>query len=239
MNSIAAMAYENPHEIKRKPVAAPAPAPAPAYIPSKEVAVESKEYPIRHDTVSTIDTLPPRPVHSRHVHTPRGLQRISSRWGILSKRIRIGIIAGLIVLLALIIGLSVGLGHKSRTANLPLPTNHGGPYTGDLTYYDPALGACGFTNSGSDSICAVSHIIFDAVSVSSNPNANPLCGKKIRVRRDGKSVDLTVVDRCTGCKPTDIDTTRSVFADMADIDEGRVTMDWSWLEDVPGNTMGS
>lgn len=235
MNSIAVMADEKPHEIKRKPVAAP----AQAYIPPKEIAVETKEYPIRQDTVSTIYTLPPRPIPQQHGRLPPIVQRITFKWSILSRRIQICIIAGVIILLALIIGLSAGLGHKSRTSNLPLPTNHGGPYQGDLTYYDPALGACGFTNSGTDSICAVSHYIFDAVSVGSNPNANPLCGKKIRARRNGKSVDLTVVDRCTGCKPTDIDTTRGVFADMAIIDEGRVDVEWSWLEDVPSNTMGS
>ena len=132
----------------------------------------------------------------------------------------------------LIIGLSAGLASRSRTSNLPLPNDHGGPYSGDLTYYDPALGACGLINDGSDSIVSVSHIIFDAVSVGSNPNANPLCGKKIRARRDGKSIDLKVVDRCTGCQSTDIDVTRSVFKALASIDEGRVGVEWSWLEDV-------
>lgn len=71
------------------------------------------------------------------------------------------------------------------------------------------------------------------MSSGSNPNANPLCGKKIRVRVGGKSEDLTVVDRCTGCKSEDIDTTRSVFGSLADIDEGRVGVEWAWLEDVP------
>lgn len=45
-------------------------------------------------------------------------------------------------------------------------------------------------------ICAVSHVLFDASSRGSNPNANPLCGLKIRIRRDGESVDVKVVDRC-------------------------------------------
>lgn len=120
-----------------------------------------------------------------------------------------------------------------HTSNLPLPTNHGGPYTGDLTYYTPALGACGTTSTDSDAICAVSHIIFDAASRGSDPNANPLCGLKIRLRREGKSVDVTVVDRCVGCKATDIDTTTSVFSQLADIDQGRVTVQWAWLENAP------
>lgn len=49
----------------------------------------------------------------------------------------------------------------------------------------------------------MSHIIFDAASIGSNPNANPLCGLTIRATRFDeqvnaqRSVDLTVVDRCT------------------------------------------
>ena len=88
-----------------------------------------------------------------------------------------------------------------RSQNLPLPSNSKS-FKGDLTYYSPALGACGITSSDSDNICAVSHIVFDAVSKGSNPNANPLCGLKIRATRfderskSQRSVDLKVVDRC-------------------------------------------
>jgi expansin (peptidoglycan-binding protein) len=120
-----------------------------------------------------------------------------------------------------------------HTQNLPLPTSNGGPYTGDLTYYEPGLGACGITSASSDSICAVSHLVFDAAQKGSNPNSNPLCGLKLRLRRDGKSVDVTVVDRCVGCKATDIDTTTSVFSQLAGIVQGRVPVDWAWLETAP------
>ncbi|KAJ9228686.1 hypothetical protein DTO166G5_8379 [Paecilomyces variotii] len=64
---------------------------------------------------------------------------------------------------------------------------------------------------------------------------NPLCGLKIRLRRDGKSVDVKVVDRCVGCKATDIDTTRSVFSKLANLEQGRVTVEWAWLENAPVN----
>lgn len=205
------------HEIKRKPIAS-----TPSSSAYQKEISDKPEYD-RQATLSTINTQPRS--HSL-------LTRLRTRYSVLSKRTRVLALTSTLLLLALIIGLAAGLSHK-RTSNLPLPSSHGGPYTGDLTYYDPALGACGYTNSGSDSICAVSHIIFDAVSSGSNPNANPLCGKKIRVRVGGKSEDLTVVDRCTGCKSEDIDTTRSVFGSLADIDEGRVGVEWAWLEDVP------
>ena len=49
---------------------------------------------------------------------------------------------------------------------------------------------------------SVSHYLFDDVQTGSDPNQNPLCGKKIRAVRinekTGKStsIDMTVVDRC-------------------------------------------
>ena len=160
-------------------------------------------------------------------------QSLLDRWKSLSRRYQILIVLGLLAVLILIIGLAVGLSTRSRVQNLPLPSGRGGPYTGDLTYYDPGLGACGITSSDKDKIVAVSHLVFDAVSVGSNPNNNPLCGKKIRARRNNRSVDLTVVDRCTGCKPTDIDVTVNIFATLAEVDQGRVTVEWNWLQDVP------
>ncbi|TQB70766.1 hypothetical protein MPDQ_008113 [Monascus purpureus] len=96
-----------------------------------------------------------------------------------------------------------------------------------------SVGLTAGDSSGSDMICAVSHVLFDAASRGSNPNANPLCGLKIRIRRDGESVDVKVVDRCPGCKETDLDVSRAVFKDLADLDLGRVTVEWAWLEDAP------
>ncbi|OGM40941.1 hypothetical protein ABOM_010340 [Aspergillus bombycis] len=141
------------------------------------------------------------------------------------KRLFLLSIAIALLLLALIVGLAVGLTRHSKQ-NLPLPTANGGPYTGDLTYYDPALGSCGITSSNSDLICAVSHVLFDAASTGSNPNANPLCGMKVRLKRGEASVDVTIVDRCTGCAVKDLDVSRAVFKKLADLDLGRVSVDW-------------
>ncbi|OCL09272.1 hypothetical protein AOQ84DRAFT_397478 [Glonium stellatum] len=144
------------------------------------------------------------------------------------------IIIGVIFLLilALIIGLAVGLSHKSQHKNLPLPTGSK-TYTGDLTYYGTGMGACGVVSSDDDPIVAISHYVFDAVQVGSNPNSNPLCGRKIRAQRNDngamKSVDLTVVDRCTGCQPNDLDVSPGMFAKLANPDLGRVSVTWVWL----------
>jgi hypothetical protein len=145
---------------------------------------------------------------------------------------------------------------NGRARFLPLP-NGAETYKGDLTYYDPGLGACGIDSGDNDAVVAVSHYTFDAVQKGSDPNQNPLCGRKIRAtrvdERSGKSVsiDVTVIDRCechvlelerhcieycitncclgTGCEPTDIDVSPAMFDKMADHALGRVLVTWAWL----------
>jgi len=129
--------------------------------------------------------------------------------------------------------LSVGLTRSDEAQDLPLPTNTA-QHAGDLTYYDPGLGACGIVSDSSDSVVSVSHYVFDAVQKGGNPNQNVLCGKTIRATKRERSVDLTVVDRCTGCQPNDLDTTTGVFDRLAEREEGRVDVVWAWLEIVPG-----
>ncbi|KXH28653.1 hypothetical protein CSAL01_02481 [Colletotrichum salicis] len=154
-------------------------------------------------------------------------------FGLSRKRFLLFIFLPLAVLFLLILPLALGLGLSKRGGgkqDLPLPNNQD-VQTGDLTYYAPGLGACGKTSSDSDMIVSVSHYLWDNVQSGGNPNNNPLCGKKIRVRRDGEgSVDVTVVDRCTGCAPTDLDLSPAVFNKLANKDEGRVTGTWSWLD---------
>jgi len=126
--------------------------------------------------------------------------------------------------------------NKSSHKNLPLPSSKE-IFNGDLTYYSPGpgYGACGYENTDQDSICAVSHFLWDAVSTSSNPNNNPLCGKMIRITRfdptkgRNSSIDVEVVDRCTGCKETDLDLSIKMFTTLAEEAQGRVVGSWAWL----------
>ena len=179
-----------------------------------------------------------KPARSRHATATNSVARFWYRY---SRQTRVIAIVVVIAILVLIIGLAAGLSTRNKSQNLPLPLANGGPYEGDLTYYDPGLGACGVTSANGDKIVAVSHIIFDAVQTGSNPNSNPLCGKQVRVKRLGGdvTVDLTVVDRCVGCKATDLDMTEDTFSELADVALGRVTGQWSWLDSVPGGATGS
>ncbi|KAF6811621.1 hypothetical protein CSOJ01_05605 [Colletotrichum sojae] len=153
--------------------------------------------------------------------------------GLSRKRFLLFVLLPLAVLLLLVLPLALGLGLSKRGSkrNLPLPDNQD-VHTGDLTYYDVGLGACGNTNSDDDMIVSVSHYLWDDVQEGGNPNNNPLCGRKIRVRRDDGegSVDVTVVDRCTGCEPADLDLSPAAFEKLAKKAEGRVTGTWSWLQ---------
>ncbi|KAK8097096.1 RlpA-like double-psi beta-barrel-protein domain-containing protein-containing protein [Apiospora kogelbergensis] len=98
--------------------------------------------------------------------------------------------------------------------------------SGDMTYYDPGLGACGRTNGPNDAIVAVPFAFFTAA----NPNKDPMCGRKLKVNYKGKSKTVTIVDKCYGCKGNDIDVTPSVFKELAGgLGAGRVKVTWDFV----------
>ncbi|KAI5811907.1 riboflavin aldehyde-forming enzyme [Pyronema omphalodes] len=147
-------------------------------------------------------------------------------------RSRLGIfIAGLLfILLLLIITLPATLSGAHGIANrvsLPLGKSL---YQGDGTYYIPSTGACGIVSTSSEMIVAISQFVFDSAGVA-NPNLNPFCGRKIRVRRAGmqKGVEVRVVDRCVGCKAEDLDLSLRAFEMLAKEVEGRVKVEWAWV----------
>lgn len=110
------------------------------------------------------------------------------------------------------------------------PTSAGASYSGDFTYYAPGLGACGVTNSDADHIVAISEQIFDLYTPNGNPNNNPLCGRTVTlIGLDGTSYTATVEDRCTGCKPEDLDMPEPFFNLVTSNGNGRVhDMQWHW-----------
>ncbi|KAG0138318.1 RlpA-like double-psi beta-barrel-protein domain-containing protein-containing protein [Tuber indicum] len=210
-------------QVPRRPVAAVlAKEPTPG---SKNAENVEKELPA-----------PPAPSKFYGVVLPGWIGLRKERYFGFSRRTVILAMAVLLLLLALILGLSIGLtrGRKKANKDSITPPTSGALQTGDGTYYEPGLGACGISSTSSDSIVAVSHIIFDAVQVGVNPNTNPLCGRKIWVTREatpGKNVSLEVevVDRCTGCKASDLDFSLSVFEKLADEWQGRVLISWAWV----------
>lgn len=107
-----------------------------------------------------------------------------------------------------------------------------GTQTGQGTFYATGLGACGIVNKDTDYIAAVSHLLFDNYPGynGANPNRNPMCGRKVRVTYNGKSIVVALTDRCEACKVTDLDFSPSAFKDLADFSVGRINqMRWVWI----------
>lgn len=92
----------------------------------------------------------------------------------------------------------------------------------DGTFYATGLGSCGFTNTDSDFICAISKIDYDRFTVGGNPNNNALCGKSLTATYNGKSVTVKIVDRCEACGQGALDFSPAAFDEMADPAIGRM-----------------
>lgn len=116
----------------------------------------------------------------------------------------------------------------STTPTATPSTSTGGEFSGEGTYYDTEMGACGIVNSGDEKVVAISQYLFDKYTPNGNPNKNSLCGKKINASYEGKTVEVTIVDRCVGCKEHDLDLSPSAFADIADKGLGRIDITWEW-----------
>lgn len=111
-------------------------------------------------------------------------------------------------------------------------SSSGESFTGQATFYAPGLGACGTTSTDDDMIVAVSQLLYDGFNgyTGSDPNSNPICGKKIKATYEGNSVTVTVVDRCVGCALRDLDFSPAAFTKLADQSLGRLSgMKWSFV----------
>ncbi|PQE27565.1 allergen asp f7 protein [Rutstroemia sp. NJR-2017a BBW] len=94
----------------------------------------------------------------------------------------------------------------------------GAPCTGDITFYDAGLGACGWTTDGTtEAIIALPYELMGTQS-----NGNPYCGLYVTISYGGK----TVVDKCMGCTGNSIDLSRAAWNQLASEDVGRTQAEW-------------
>ncbi|KDQ18216.1 hypothetical protein BOTBODRAFT_171877 [Botryobasidium botryosum FD-172 SS1] len=101
--------------------------------------------------------------------------------------------------------------------------------SGRATYFYPGLGACGKTNGNGDYIVAVSKLLYDSYpGHTANPNNNPVCGRKIKASYGGKSVTVTVADRCESCAFNDLDFSPTAFQQLQPLSVGLFTVSWDW-----------
>ncbi|CAG8654549.1 296_t:CDS:2 [Ambispora leptoticha] len=102
-------------------------------------------------------------------------------------------------------------------------------HSGSGTFYNPGLGACGQTDSDSDTIVAMGAPYFDQYTPNGNPNHNTLCGKQIKIHYNGKSAIGTIEDRCPECAGGDVDMSPAVFNQLADPSQGRIPITWELM----------
>ncbi|KAI4285336.1 MAG: hypothetical protein L6R38_000761 [Xanthoria sp. 2 TBL-2021] len=103
----------------------------------------------------------------------------------------------------------------------------GQPCSGDITFYDTGLGACGTTDDGvNENVFALAHGMMGTQS-----NGNPFCGRKAEVTLDGKTVVGKLVDKCMGCVGQDIDLSHKMFQALADEGRGRISsVSWKFID---------
>ncbi|RYP89476.1 hypothetical protein DL769_000027 [Monosporascus sp. CRB-8-3] len=106
---------------------------------------------------------------------------------------------------------------------------------GDITYFNVALGACGYDDTGADeteNIVALPAGMWDAesklTSYGLNMPAHPWCDKIITIEApSGKTVDAKVRDRCPSCVGASIDVTPHAFKQLfGSLEAGRTEAKW-------------
>ncbi|KAI2624991.1 hypothetical protein GGR54DRAFT_594419 [Hypoxylon sp. NC1633] len=111
----------------------------------------------------------------------------------------------------------------------------GQQFSGEITYYNAGLGACGFADDGIDdtkNIVAIPKAFWDSISTLTsyglNQPAHPLCGKTITITSpDGKTAQALAHDRCDGCAGHAIDVTPHTFLELfGSLDAGRLDCTW-------------
>ena len=101
------------------------------------------------------------------------------------------------------------------------------PCSGDITYYQAGLGACGITSDGDEDLV----IALPWELMGTQSNGNPYCGKTVTIERDGVSIVATVVDKCMGCIGYSIDLSNLAFSSLGvAFAVGRTTADWYFNE---------
>ncbi|MEV7089042.1 RlpA-like double-psi beta-barrel domain-containing protein [Streptomyces sp. NPDC093085] len=102
----------------------------------------------------------------------------------------------------------------------------GAQATGQATWYNTGLGACGWYNNDSELVVAISTDLYGSYP---NPNNSPQCGRQLRVNGPLGSVTVTVVDKCMSCATNDVDLSPAAFSRIGDLNAGRINVSWDWV----------
>ncbi|MBW0478975.1 hypothetical protein O181_018690 [Austropuccinia psidii MF-1] len=114
---------------------------------------------------------------------------------------------------------------KTKTPSLnhhhSLQKRSSNSFHGKATFFDPGLGACGWTNSKDDFIVALNQAQY---------TQEKWCGKKISITFGRKTHTAQITDECPGCPFGGLDMSPALFKIFADEDVGVFYMNWKLAE---------
>ncbi|KAF7982260.1 hypothetical protein HWV62_29497 [Athelia sp. TMB] len=92
-------------------------------------------------------------------------------------------------------------------------------HSGTGTWFEPDVGNCGWRNKSTDMIVALPTSDYDG---------GKHCGKKIKIKSEGKTHTAEVVDRCPDCHEGSLDMSPSLFKEFASLGKGEIKVTWSF-----------
>ncbi|XP_055350683.1 papain inhibitor-like [Paramacrobiotus metropolitanus] len=99
-------------------------------------------------------------------------------------------------------------------------------FSGDATWYDVGLGACGQWSNNNQLVAAISPSQY---GWHANPNTAAVCRTCASVRAGGRQVKVKIVDKCDGCASGSIDLSPGAFQRLASLDTGRIRVTWDYV----------
>jgi len=93
-------------------------------------------------------------------------------------------------------------------------------HTGQGTWFEPGLGNCGYTDSSSKPVVALS---MDRYGSGGN------CNQWVEIHHGGKTKYGQVRDSCEACGEYDLDMSPSLFSELASTSKGRIPISWHFM----------
>lgn len=100
--------------------------------------------------------------------------------------------------------------------------------SGDMTYFGPGYGACGWPEHDYENVVAVSGQLFQIFG-NGITNGNPVCGHQIRIFKNGKTAIASITDECNECAIGSLDMSPTLFKYFVDLQVGRTTVEWEFI----------
>lgn len=102
-------------------------------------------------------------------------------------------------------------------------------FSGKATWFIPSteggsMGACGKYEADDEYIVAM-----NAEQYGSMSKVSDVCGKRVKIYHNGKSVEAVINDACPECKYGDLDLTKPVFGTLGEFKTGILDITWEYI----------